>query len=263
MESVNNYYEKYNLKEKLISTNIQSDKVFKMLKNFYETKASSIDDLSGKFLKDGSKTTPITQLCNLLISFETFPDGCKIAKLKLLFKKCTRTGPKNYRPILLLLFIPKVLERVIQEQTTEFLDKHKTLYKFQSSFRKNHSTDFCLSYLTDKISNAFNSGLLTGMILIDFQKAFDTIDHYIVLQKLPSLRFSNEVIGWFKSYLRSRKFHVNVHDKFSTTAELRWGVLQGSILGPFCDILTICHRSKTVIYFYMQTIHACYINIKI
>ena len=60
MESVNNYYEKYNLKEKLISTNIQSDKVFKMLKNFYETKASSIDDLSGKFLKDGSKTTPIT-----------------------------------------------------------------------------------------------------------------------------------------------------------------------------------------------------------
>ena len=98
-------------------------------------------------------------------------------------------------------------------------------------------------YLSDKISNGFNSALLIGIILMDFQKAFDTIDHYILLQNFPLLRFSNEVIGWFKSYLHSRKFHVNVHDKFTTTAELRCGVLQGSILGPFCDILTICHRS--------------------
>ena len=111
--------------------------------------------------------------------------------LKPLFKNGTRTDSKNYRPISLLPFISKFLERVIYEQTTESLDKHKVLYKFQSRFRKNHSTDFCLSYLTDKISNRFNSGFLTGIILIDLQKAFDTIDHYILLQKLPLLRFSN------------------------------------------------------------------------
>ena len=103
----------------------------------------------------------------------------------------------------------------------EFLGKCRILYKFQSGFGKNHSTKFCLSYLTDKISNGFNSGLLTGMILIDLQKAFDTIDHYISLHKLPLLGFSNEVIDWFRSYLLGRKFHVNVDDKFSTTAELR------------------------------------------
>ena len=93
----------------------------------------------------------------------------------------------------------------------ESLDKNKILFKFQSGFRKNHSTNFCLSYLIDKISNDFYSGLLTGMILIiDLQKAFDTIDHYILLQRLPSLGFSNEVIDRFRSYLGSRKFHVNV-----------------------------------------------------
>ena len=181
------------MKEHLIFVNIQSDKVFKIPKNFDETKASGIDDLSGTFLKDGAKllNAPTTQLCSLSISYETFPDAYKIAKLKPLFKKGTRTDPKNYRPTSLLPLISEVLERVIHEQTTEFLDKHKALYKFQSGFRKSHAKDFCLSYLTDKISKDFNSGLLTGITLIDFRKAFDTIDHYILLQKLPSLGFSN------------------------------------------------------------------------
>ena len=104
----------------------------------------------------------------------------------------------------------------------EFLDKHKILYKFQSGFQKNHSTNFCLSYLTNKISKGFDSGLLTGVILIDLQKAFNTIDHNILLLKMPSLRFSREVIDWYKSYLSSRKFHVNVHDKLPTSADLRF-----------------------------------------
>ena len=82
----------------MIFANTQSDKVFKMLKNFDEMKASGIDDLSRIFLKDGAKllTTPITELCNLSISSRAFPDACKIAKVKALFKKGTRTDPKNY-----------------------------------------------------------------------------------------------------------------------------------------------------------------------
>ena len=116
------------------------------------------------------------------------------------------------------------------------------MYKFQSGFRKNHST----IQPFNKISYGFDSGLLTGVILIELQKAFDTIDHYILLQKLPSLGFSNEVIGWFKSYLRSRKFHVNVYDKFSTTTELRCGVPQGSILGLLLFLLYINDMPQAV-----------------
>ena len=77
------------------------------------------------------------------------------------------------------------------------------------------------------------------MILIYLQKAFDTIDHYILLQKLPSLGFSNEMIDLFKLYLRSTKFYVNVHEKFCTTTELRYGVPQGSILGTLLFLLYI------------------------
>ena len=100
--------------------------------------------------------------------------------------------------------------------------------------------------LTDKISKGFDSGLLTGMILIDLQKAFDTIDHNILLQKMSSLEISREVIDWYKSYLSSRKFHVNVHDKFSTSADLRCGIAQGSILGVLLFLLYINDMSQTV-----------------
>ena len=109
----------------------------------------------------------MTQLCNLSISSGRFSDACKIAKLRPLFEKGSETDPKNYRPISFLSLMSKALERIVHEQTMEFLDKHNILYKFQSGFQRNHSTNFCLSYLTDKISKCFDFGLLAGMILID------------------------------------------------------------------------------------------------
>ena len=111
------------------------------------------------------------------------------AQFKPLYKKGKKTDPKNYRPISLLPVISKILEKVIHDQTMEFVNEKNILYKFQSSFRKFHSTD-CLSYLQDKVAKGFDSGLLTGMILIDLQKAFNTIDHKTLIEK-------NETYGLF------------------------------------------------------------------
>ena len=174
-----------------------NEEVIKIIKKIEPSKAAGIDNLSGKFLKDGAEilATPISQICNLSIKSSSFPNSCKIAKLKPLFKKGVKTEPKNYRPISLLPLISKVIEKIIHDQTQEFLSKNNILYKFQSGFRKNHSTDSCLSFLNDKILKGFDSGLLTGMILIDLQKAFDTIDHEILLEKLPCMGFSDKTTG--------------------------------------------------------------------
>ena len=138
-----------------------------------------MDNLSGRFLKDGAKVLaePTTELCNLSITSGKFPDSCKIAKLKPIHKKGFLTETSNYRPISLLLLISKVIKKVIHNQTSTFLNSRNFLYNYQSGFCKNHSTDFCLSFLNDKVLNGFDQGLITGMILIDLQKAFDTIDH--------------------------------------------------------------------------------------
>ena len=128
IQSENSYYKKCNLKEKLLFAKIQSDKIFKILKTFDESKA-------------------------------------------------------------LLPLISRVLDKLLHEETMEFLDKHNILYKLQSGFQKNHYTEFRLSYSTDKISKDFDSGLLTGMILIDLQEAFDTIDHNTLPLNMPSLGF--------------------------------------------------------------------------
>ena len=158
-------------------------------------------------------------LQNLLVSYaifhviRKFPDACKIPKVKPLFKKGSKTDPSNYRPISLLPLLSKVFERVVLDEREEFLSL-KNLYDHQSGFRKNDSTDTCLSFLNKKILKSFDDGLVTGMILIDLQKAFDTINHDILSKKLSVIGFSDHTFKCFQSYLSNRGFTGNLENSF-------------------------------------------------
>ena len=119
-----------------------------LLKSCNVNKAAGRDDVSGRFLKDGADVLaiPITQICNLSIKLSHFPKECKLAKLKCLYKNITKTDPQIFRPISLLAIISKVFQRVIHDQTMGYLTDNNILYKYQSWFRKNHSTHTSLSY---------------------------------------------------------------------------------------------------------------------
>ena len=248
IESVFQYYSKFIIEKPFHLSITSQEEVFKIIQNIDISKAAGIDNLSGKFLKDGAEilAKPLSEICNLSITSRTFPNACKVAKLKPIFKKGKKTDPSNYRPISLLPLISKVLERVIHDQTNAFLKGNNLLYNYQSGFRTNHSTNLCLSFLTDKILKGFDEGLLTGMILIDLQKAFDTINHEILFKKLKAMGFSEGCITWFQSYLSERIFFRSIENQLSDYGRISSGIPQGSILGPLLFLIYVNDMPQAV-----------------
>ena len=217
--------------------------------------AASVDDLARCLLKDSLRILlkPIRDLCNISMKLGRFPDSCKTAKLKPLFKKGFKTSFFNYRPILLLTLISKIIGKLIDEQTSSFLSNNEILYNYQSAFPKIHSTDSFLCFFIIKFWKVFNKGLMTGMILIDLQIAFDTIDHDIPLKNLSAIGFPNHTIGWFKLYLKNRFFRVNLENCYSDFSNITYEHHKGPFWCLYCFSYTwmTCSRLLNQIYFYM------------
>ena len=151
----------------------------------------------------------------------------------------------------MLLLILKVIEKVIHDHTSTFLNSRNLLCNYQSGFRKNHSTDFCFSFLNDKILEGFDQGLRTGIISIDLQKGFYTIDHDILLQKLYAIGFSKHSVNWFWSYLINRIFLLNLGNVFSQPAYVSSVIHKSLLLVLYCfsHMLMICHKLSNVFFF--------------
>lgn len=205
------------------------------------SKATGLDNIPSRFLKDAAETiTPsITHIINLSIESGRFPNDLKKAKVIPLYKKGSKLEQGNYRPVSILCTLSKIIERIVFEQVNNYLSSHNLIYELQSGFRKSHSTDTCLLYLTDYIRKEVDKGNFCGMVMLDLQKAFDTVDHRILLSKLSAIGFNDIAVRWFESYLQSRTQVVEVGGTLSQPKDVQCGVPQGSVLGPLLFLLYV------------------------
>ena len=199
------------------------------------------DGVTAKTLKTVSDAvaTPITHLANLSFIQGVFPQDLKNALVCPIYKAKDPMVFSNYRPISLLSIFSKILERLMYDRWLEFLNKHKILNKFQFGFRNMHSTFMALITLLDNLRIALNSGNCAVWIFLDFQKAFDIVNHKILLGKLNRFGVRAIALDWFSSYLTNRSQTVIYDEQESEMKETLCGVPQGSILGQLLFLLYI------------------------
>ena len=178
----------------------------------------------------------------------------KIAKVIPLFKKGDQHLLDNYRPISLLPVISKIFEKIVFKQTYEYLTVNNLLYSSQYGFRKGHSTELASIELVDRASEYLDSGKLPISVFLDLSKAFDTLNHSILFDKLKYYGVSTTPLNWFASYLHNRKQFVDYEGTLSNTVLMTTGVPQGFILGPLLfiiymnDIQEASKNFKTILY---------------
>ena len=194
---------------------------------------------AGLKLIANSISLPLVHLFNLSFQQCIVPDQLKIARVVPIFKKGNSQLIENYRPISILSSLSKVLERLVYNRIIAFLENHNILSTCQYGFRKKYSTYMPLIHLLDKIHTALDNGDCVLGLFLDLSKAFDTVNHNILLQKIYRYGLRGHIYNWIQNYLSNRVQFVDFDGINSCTRSIVCGVPQGSILGPLLFLIYI------------------------
>lgn len=208
--------------------------VFQEIMCLNEKKAVGLENIPIKFLKMSAEyiSSALANIFNQCILKGIFPSKLKVAKIIPIHKSGSAIKATNYRPISVLSPFSKIFEKIMFKRLDKYFTTYNTLTKEQFGFRAKHSTNHVISDVVNKLQTNCDNKTYSCLILLDLSKAFDTVNHNIVLKKLEKYGIRGNFLKLLESYLTNRKQVVHINNKFSNQQTVVCGVPQGSVLGP-------------------------------
>ena len=210
------------------------EEVFNLINSLDKKKSTGNDNLPAKLIIIAADhiARPLSYIFNLSFSQGKFPDSLKIARVIPLYKKGSKDNPGNYRPISILPILSKILEKIVNNRLTTFFEKFNLFHQHQYGFREKYSTKLSLINLVNHLLQQIDDNNNSIGIFIDFMKAFDTINHEILISKLQHYGIRGQPLSWLTDYLKGRSQFVAADQVCSGNLLISCGVPQGSVLGP-------------------------------
>jgi hypothetical protein len=230
---------------------VSEDEVINLSKNLKGKMTAGYDDIPENLVKDCIHLIkkPMAHIYNISLNSGVFPDVWKVVKVKPLFKKGDRHDMNNYRPIAILSVFAKLLERVMYNRLLSFFHKNGVFSEAQNGFRKGKCIKTAVQSFLEHIQEALDKRRLTIGIFIDLSKAYDVLNHELLLEQLLSYGVRGTTNLWFRSYLTNRRQAIGIHQRDpryvcvncyrSCLMEIKQGVPQGAVLGPLLFLLYI------------------------
>ena len=243
--------------------------VRKVMDKMKKKKSKGIDGVTQELLLLGKDTLviPLTRLINSSISTGRFPDVWREATVVPILKKGAATEKSNYRPISCLCTASKVLEKVVCNQLTKFLEDNKLLPDNQHGFREGRSTMTALTAIQKQWIASTEEGMMTGVLIWDLSAAFDTLDPWLLCEKLRIYGLDLKSRNWFRTFLTGRTQRVKIGDQLSDPLKLTSGVPQGGILSPIIFTIYCADMgewvSDSTIFNYADDTSSSYANISL
>ena len=258
-----NYLNNINISQSLFLTPSNPLEIVSVIKTKLKNKKTNINNISYECVSKCSDvlSVPLSKLFNLSIQNGIYPDILKLAVVTPVYKAGNSNDLNNYRPISSLPIFNKIFEKLLLDRFVKFVNKHSIINETQFGFQKCKSTEDAISFFLNDAYESFSQKKYFGSVFCDLSKAFDCVNHDILLHKLSCYGFRGTVLNLIRSYLTNRKQYTIVNNTKSSVDYIMHGVPQGSILGPFFFILFIndfhkcLQQSKCVLFADDSTIY--------